>query len=381
MSNGEKREQPNKPSGGETASVKKPEKLSPAQILERMQTAQTRLEKEEEKRVDGLIQREKECEELVPKLQARLLEAKKALGIAQESIVGKKSVSEEYTAGFQELKEAARQTEAGLQALQAELDEIKKDPGVIERRKQEEKAKLKKKLAEEEKGRQNYQEEVKRKEQERIEAEMKELTEKAREEQEKIEKFAKELITFLIEDKGWAIDFDQLHQFEEARRGGRVLNEVAEIQREISLLAKEYDTILPQKQEKEQSWLKIGLGKMEEKIIVLNEKIEALRTRQHDLQQKARLKINEFDKIEKPLRYAVLSFSESLGGIEYLTKKKPEWAKIEVNENFVSVSQRARAARHDPRPLENYGIYKPFLKQFGFDVDDKTTWKKWEKES
>lgn len=339
MSNGEKTELINQ----SLEAGKKPEKLSPAQILERMQSAQNRLEDEEEKRVDGLLEREIECEKSIFDLQTRLEEAKRALGIARESVVGKKKISEEYTAGFQELEETAQQTEEGLKALRDELDEIRKDPGVIERKKHE----------------------AEKKHQEAKNTEIKELENRAKEEEKKVGELATKMVVFLNEDKGWSFDIDKLHLFDYSKVGGLFNNDVDELQSEISPLDEEVRALLLKLKAAEQSFLKLGVKKLRERVNDLSEKIAGLISRQNELKARVQEKRREFIKIESELRREIYSYHTCLQRLEQKTGKKPEGTKIELSDDFLRDVNKTRYNA----PAAGFGIYKSFLKQFGFDVE------------
>ncbi|KKS13570.1 MAG: Myosin II heavy chain [Candidatus Magasanikbacteria bacterium GW2011_GWA2_41_55] len=335
----------NKPLERPEESGKKPEKLSPAQILERMQSAQSRLESEEEKRVDSLLEREVECNKTIDNLQARLEEAKKALGIARESVAGKKNVSEEYTAGFEELEETAKQTEDSLRVLRAELDEIRKDPGVIERKKQE--AEKKKKQAKE--------------------VEIKKLSDEVREEEKKVGELVMKMIAFLSEDKGWSVDLDKLHLFGYSKVGGLFNNDVDELQKDISPLDEEMKEALSKLEVVEQSYWKLGVKKLRERIGVLGEKISELVNRQNELKIRVGEKRKEFIKIEAVLRGQISVYHTRLQQLEQKTGKKPEGTKIKLSDDFLKDFYRTRGG-YDA-PIAGFGIYKPLLKQFGFDAD------------
>lgn len=345
MSNGEKKGPISDQVKVSEEAGKKPEKLSPAQILERMQLAQNRLEQEKEKRVDGLLEREIECEKSILNLQTRLEEAKKALGIARKSVVGKKNISEEYTAGFQELEETAQQTEEGLQALRVELDEIKKDPGVIERRKQE---------AEKER-------------QETKNTEIKELENRVKEEEKKVGELATKMVVFLNEDKGWSFDLDKLHLFDYTKVGGLFNNDVDKLNGKISPLVEEHNILLSKLDTAQQSYWKLGVKKLKEKVDDLAEKISELNDQKNKLIETVNRKRQEFTKLEAELRAQIFDYHARLQRLEQETGRKPEGAKIKISDDFIENLYRTRGG-YDA-PVAGFGIYKSFLKQFGFDAE------------
>lgn len=345
MSNGEKREPISDQVEVSKEAGKKPEKLSPAQILERMQTAQNRLEEEEEKRVDGLLEREIECEKSIFDFQTKLEEAEKALGIARESVVGKKKVSEEYTVGFQKLEETAQQTEEGLKALRDELDEIRKDPGVLERRKQE----------------------AEKKKQEVKDAEIKKFEDEVKEAEKRVGELATKMVIFLNEDKGWSFDVDKLHLFDYTKVGGLFNNDVDKLDSEISPLVEEKDAILSKLEAKEQSFLKFGVKKLREDLKDLTEKISELIGQQKELKVTAQKKRQEFIKLEAELRGQISVYQTHLQQLEQKTGRKPEGTKIELSDDFISDFYRRRGG-YDA-PIAGFGIYKSFLKQFGYGAD------------
>lgn len=345
MSNGEKRGSVGQSSEGVKEAGKKPEKLTPAQILERMQSAQNRLEDEEEKRVDGLLEREIECEKSIFDLQTRLEEAKKALGIARESVAGKKKVSEEYTAGFQELEETAQQTEGGIQALRDELYEIRKDPGVLERRKQE----------------------VEKKRQETKNTEIKELENKVKEVENKVGELATKMVVFLNEDKEWSFNLDKLHLFDHSEIGGLFNNDVDELNSEISPLVEEQNTLLQKLDAAEQSFLKLGIKKLKKKVDDLAEKVSELNDQKYKIIETAGRKRQEFIKLEAELRAQIFGYLTRLQQLEQKTGRKPEGSKIEVSDDLIKNFYRTRGG-YDA-PVAGFGIYKSFLKQFGFNAD------------
>lgn len=352
MSNGEKRGSVGQSSEGVKEAGKKPEKLTPAQILENVLTAQKQLDQEleqleqkEELRVNELLEKEIECEKTILNLQSKLEEAKKALDIARESVVGKKKVSEEYTVGFQKLEEAAQQTEEGLQTLRDELDEIKKDPGVIERRKQE----------------------AEKKKQEVKDAEIKKFEDEVKEVEKKVGELATKMVIFLNEDKGWSFNLDKLHLFDHSEIGGLFNNDVDELNSEISPLVEEQNTLLQKLDAAEQSFLKLGIKKLKKKVDDLAEKVSELNDQKYKIIETAGRKRQEFIKLEAELRAQIFGYLTRLQQLEQKTGRKPEGSKIEVSDDLIKNFYRTRGG-YDA-PVAGFGIYKSFLKQFGFNAD------------
>ena len=208
--------------------------------------------------------------------------------------------------------------------------------------------------------------EAEKKKKEAEDAEVKELEDKAEEAEKKVEELAARMIVFLIEDNGWAVDLDRLHSYDFKEAGGRVQSEIAEIQREISPLIEKLDAIQSAKREKEKGWLKFGVEKMKKQMWNLGEKLKALHAQQDELGQRAYRKREEFIKIEKENRGMIFNLDHYLRQLEWKTGKKSKRAKIKLSEDFLNGLGSMPGSGNR---LANYGIYKPFLKQFGFDVD------------
>lgn len=331
---------PNKPQIGKIA----PEEItkrSPKEILERMKAAQAELERKEADREKLLLEREQECQKKISALQESQKETEQTLELARKEIAGKKEVSEGYAAGIRELEQIVMQIKGAIQTIHGELAEIQNDPGVAERRLREK------------------QEQERKAQQEQAETEARDLTAKVKEHELALEKLAKNMVSFLVKDAGWAFSLDQLHQFKCASKGGRVAAELAEIEKKVAPLEEERDSVTSKLEEKAQGLLKFGTKELEDRLVVVNKELADLQAQVVALTAKATERIVKFEAMEKPVRAEMRLYAAALGRIKDLLKQEPEGFKIvPVKDSDIIESVDGN--------LRNYGIYKDFLKQFGF---------------